>query len=164
MSARLALCFLGNEDKCLILSLTWFSVVSWSQSSPHVALTAIEEPTRLWTSEIEDNFMFSLTHPPNKRFLFKLPVVPGCQNDLHRDDPWSRSCLSTENTCSGVGMGYYLPISTLACNKSIRHMIKAISQHLYYIGYKMSSLWVLRFWIFPSCTVGIGRQWRESVF
>lgn len=38
------------------------------------------------------------------RCLFKLPVIPGCQNDLYEGGASSCSSLSTEYTCSGVGI------------------------------------------------------------
>lgn len=69
-----------------------------------MALTATVKPTRLFTSEIEDNFVSNMTkqshlsketslsfdasaNPTNNRLLFSLPVIPGCQNDLGKGDP-----------------------------------------------------------------------------
>lgn len=89
------------------------------------------KPSRLFTSEIEYNFVSNRsqqlqetrlsfdtsTNQTNNRLLFRLPVIPGCQND----DASSRSRSSTEYTCSGAGMGDYLPVSTKACHKSNRH-------------------------------------------
>lgn len=90
-------------------------------------------PTRRFTSELEDNFSqtwpgscaYRNSLPPSfdasadltitTGFFFKLPVFPGCQNDLHEGDLWSRSSVSTEDTCSVLGIwgGWrYLPIST----------------------------------------------------
>lgn len=87
-----------------MMSLSWSSVVTWSTRSPHMALTATEKLTRLFTSEIEDNVASHVTqqlhlsketsfsfdasaNPTNNRLLFKRPDIPGCQNDLHKDDP-----------------------------------------------------------------------------
>lgn len=87
-----------------MMSLSWPSVVTWSPRSPRMALTATVKPTRLFTSEIEDNFVSNMTqllhfykatslsfdaraNPTDNRLLFKLPVIPGCQNDLHKSDP-----------------------------------------------------------------------------
>lgn len=79
-------------------------------------------PTRRFTSEIEDNFSqtwpgscaYRNSLPPSfdasadltitTGFFFKLPVFPGCQNDLHEGDLWSRSSVSTEDTCSVLGI------------------------------------------------------------
>lgn len=44
-----------------MMSLCWSSVVRWSTSSPHMALAATEKPTRLFTSEVEDNFVSNMT-------------------------------------------------------------------------------------------------------
>lgn len=129
-----------------------------------------ETKTDFFTSEIEDNFLSNMTQQNDsyqkrqdsllmqQHASFKPPVIPGCQNDLHKDDPWSRSSLSTEYTCSGVGMGDYLPISTLACYQSIRREIQVHLSKLPLLqswiikcrlcgfcafGYFPASLWVL---------------------
>lgn len=128
-----------KASSCLWLG--YLFLFTWSTSSPHMALTATEKPTRHFTSEIEDDFVSCMTqqlhlsketrlsfdqsaNPTNNRLLFKLLVIPGCQNDLRKDDPWSRSSLNTEYTCSGEGIGDYLPISTLVCYKSIGHKVQ----------------------------------------
>lgn len=103
----------------------------WCPSAGHM-LTATAKPTRHFTSEIEYNFVSNMFQQlqlqkrqdslliqvqilPTTGFF---PNFPGCQNDLYKDDASSRSSLSIEYTCSGVGIGDYLPISTLACYKS----------------------------------------------
>lgn len=122
-----------------------------------------------FTSEIEHKFWVSNTVTIEERLSLlqvQIPSTTGFSSNfqfsrLPKWPLWSLLSLSTEYTCSGVGRGYYLPISTLACFRSTRHKMclhtlieKTLSSVL---NWKVPALCVLHLWTFFSGTVGIGR-------
>lgn len=112
-------------------------------------LTASVKPTRLYIRNRVQ--VFSIYHSYSRdKALFVTGTNPSATgfssnfqfSRLPKWPLWNWLSLSTEYTCSGVGRGYYLPISTLACFKGTRHKMclhMSIKNAVFYSKMKSAS-------------------------